>query len=609
MSPRPARVLLFQAPFCCSLLVFGAAVGGLISAGRAGAQTILSIPQIQGADHVSPFDGATVSTSGIVTAVGGDGFYLQDPLGDGDDATSDGIFVFTDSSPAVAVGDRLSVTAGVSEFVRGSRPNDLPLTELVSPSFTVLSSGNALPAPVVIGSGGRAQPTSVFDNDGFTSFDPTTDGIDFYESLEGMRVEVRSAAAVSTTNGFGEIWAVPDGGAGATGFNARGGITISAGDFNPERVQIDDNLLPQDSPSTQMGDLLGDVVGVMNYAFGDYEINATTPLARTPGGVAPEQSSLQGAANRLTVASYNVLNLDPFDSSAKFDALGSQIANNLNAPDIVALQEIQDSDGPGGNFRLDADATYAGLIDSIRDAGGPTYFFAEVPPPTGNIDGGEPTGNIRVGYLYNPDRVSLVGGSLIRHGDGVGEFNNSRKPLEATFEFNGEEVTLINNHFRAKGGSTGLFEVIQPPINGGESTREEQAEFVADLVDQIVAADPDARVIVLGDLNDFGFSTPLAELTGQPDSVLSNLEELLDPTDRFTFVFDGNSQSLDHMLVTDSLLAGADFETVNLNAGLLGSPSDHDPLLASFVVGVPEPGTAGLGLLLAAFASARRRFF
>ena len=90
-------------------------------------------------------------------------------------------------------------------------------------------------------------------------------------------------------------------------------------------------------------------------------------------------------------------------------------------------------------------ASAAALISAIESAGGPAYAFAKVPPPAANIDGGEPTGNIRVGYVYNPHQADLVNGSLIRHGDGLSTFNESRKPMQITFQFNGEEVTLINN--------------------------------------------------------------------------------------------------------------------------------------------------------------------
>ena len=158
----------------------------------------LAVWEIQGAGHVSPHLGAGVRTSGIVTAVANNGFYLQDPAGDGDDRTSDGIFVYTRKKPGVVAGDGISVSGKVGEYVPGgARTNNLSVTQVGgSPSVTVVSSGNPLPLPVVVGASGRLPPPEVIDDDRFTRFDPASDGIDFFESLEGMRVTVAAARAV-----------------------------------------------------------------------------------------------------------------------------------------------------------------------------------------------------------------------------------------------------------------------------------------------------------------------------------------------------------------------------------------------------------------------------
>ena len=160
------------------------------------------------------------------------------PHGDGNDATSDAVFVFTGAAPAVAVGDAVQVTGKVAEF--SADPGvGLTTTEIDAPTTTVLSHGNALPDAVLIGAGGRLPPSEVIDDDGLTSYDPVHDGIDFYESLEGMLVTVDNPLVIQSTNDFGETYVVASDGAGATGVAARGGLTLSAGDFNPERIQID----------------------------------------------------------------------------------------------------------------------------------------------------------------------------------------------------------------------------------------------------------------------------------------------------------------------------------------------------------------------------------
>ncbi|MEO8141132.1 MAG: Calx-beta domain-containing protein, partial [Sphingomicrobium sp.] len=147
----------------------------------------LTIMQIQGESHASEYDGQPVTTTGIVTAIDGRGFYLQDPTGDGNVNTSDAIYVFTGTAPTVIVGDAVSVAGRVTEF-----GNDLPLTEISvdTGGVIVVSSGNALPAAVLVGVGGRTPPTESIDSDGLTIFNPTVDGADFWESLEGMRVAI-----------------------------------------------------------------------------------------------------------------------------------------------------------------------------------------------------------------------------------------------------------------------------------------------------------------------------------------------------------------------------------------------------------------------------------
>src|SRR5262249_33627127 len=154
--------------------------------------------------------GQTLTTSGIVTAKSANGFWIQDPTPDSDVGTSEGIFVFTSSAPTgVSVGDATRVTGRVNEFHAST--TNLSTTELASPSTVVLSSGTPLPAPVVVGSGGRVPPGEVIDDDATGNvetsgtFDPTTDGIDFWESMEGMRVSLPDAVATGPVNQFGEI--------------------------------------------------------------------------------------------------------------------------------------------------------------------------------------------------------------------------------------------------------------------------------------------------------------------------------------------------------------------------------------------------------------------
>ena len=264
--------------------------------GRDGAATInlnviappdpTEIHEIQGAGHLSPLVGQEVfRVEGIVTAVRSLSFYMTDPTPDADAATSDGILVFRNAAPGVAVGDLVRVHGRVAEFRPGGASTDnLTTTELVNPSdatplsIQVVSHDNTLPVTLV-GTGGRVPPNQVIDNDSVGgsvenaggTFDPAQDGIDFWESLEGQYLRINDAIAVGPTNGFGEIPIVGDGRANAGVRTPRGGILIGPDDFNPERVLLDDAIMP--TPDLNVGDgFTTSVLGVLDYDFGNFKL-------------------------------------------------------------------------------------------------------------------------------------------------------------------------------------------------------------------------------------------------------------------------------------------------------------------------------------------------
>lgn len=561
----------------------------------------IPIYEIQGAGHLSTYEGQTVLTTGIVTAVQDDGFYLQDAAGDGDIATSDAIFVYTRTAPTVATGDDVRVTGIVSEFIPGGASSgNLSITEIVSPTVVTVSTGNALPDAVVLGVD-RVAPTEIIDDDGLTSFDPVSDGIDFYESLEFMRVSVNDPVSVSSTNRFGEFYVVANDGSGATNVSARGTVTIDGtgailgvtdvdtGDFNPERLQIDaGDFTPGAIPDVIVGTQLENLTGVLGYSFGNFELLATEGVAiRSASPIAREGSLIVGDADNLTVATYNVLNLDPGDGAARFELLAEDIAYSLNAPDIVALQEVQDNNGATNDGTVSADVTLQMLTDAIFAESGIRYEWIDNPFIADGTNGGEPGGNIRTAFLYNPDRVDLVSGSIRsievagQQTDTDNPFYDARLPLVASFEFNGSTITLVNNHFSSKGGSDPLYGSTQPPENGSADERFAQAQAVADFV----ATEEGSvdGVIVLGDLNEFAFEDPLDPLR---DQGLSDLLGLLPVEERYSYLFEGNAQALDHIFVTSSLLGLAAIDAVHINAEFDEGDvaSDHDPLLASFTI-------------------------
>ena len=564
------------------------------------------IHDIQGAAHISPLVGQTFgNVPGIVTAKRSNGFNLQDPNPDTDPATSEGIFVFTGSAPtSVTIGDAVRVRATVSEFRPGGATTaNLTTTELVSPKVTVLSHGKPLPAATVIGIGGRMPPTSIIEDDATSTgnvetsgvFDPANDGLDFYESLEGMLVQINAPVIVGPTNSFNEIPVLPDDGTWAGPRTAHGGILYSYADGNPERIIVDDGIVPMPQGLNVGDHFAGSVTGVVDYNFGLFMVELTQSPVRVPGTLTKEITVLP-TVNELTVATFNVQNLDPGDGAPKFNNLASLIVNNMKSPDLIAVEEVQDNNGATDNGVVDPAITISTLITAISNAGGPTYNYRQI-NPVNDQDGGEPGGNIRQIFLFRTDRglsfVDRPGGdsttpTTVTSASGTPQlsfspgridptntaWDSSRKPLAAEFLFDGQRLFVIANHFNSKGGDQPLTGRFQPPTRSSEVRRHQQATIEAGFVQQIRAIDPNANVVVLGDLNDFEFSETVHTLEA---AGLTDLYDTLPLAERYSYVFEGNSQTLDHILVSGSLADRSTLDVVHVNAEFADQASDHDP--------------------------------
>ena len=336
---------------------------------------------------------------------------------------------------------------------------------------------------------------------------------------------------------------------------------------------------------------------VLDYGFGNFKLQVLATPAVTSGGLTRETTRPQ-RTHEAAIATYNVENLDPGDPAEKFDRLAEGLVKGLASPDIVALEEVQDNNGPVNDGTVAADVTYAKLIDAVVRAGGPRYSYRQIDPTDGK-DGGEPGGNIRVGFLFRTDRgmsfvdrapgdattatgvTRMAGRAALTHSPGRIEptdpaFDNSRKPLAGEFRFYGRPLIVVANHFNSKGGDQPLFGRFQPPTRGSEAQRHAQATLVRGFVSKIQAIDPYAQVVVLGDINDFEFSTTADLLVG--DGWLVDLPRTLPEPERYSYVFDGNSQVLDQILLSrPATLVGHDYDVVHLNAEFADQASDHDP--------------------------------
>lgn len=579
------------------------------------ATEIPRIHDIQGEGHTSDFSGQTVTdVEGIVTQYGYTfttgaykGFFMQDPSPDKNPNTSEAIFVYsTNPSQKPAIGDLVAVTGLVSEYNEGSSSN-LTTTQITMSSRTVLESGVELPLPIILGKDGRAIPSTIIDNDNMMEFQPEEDGIDFYESLEGMLVKLPTPTIISPywTSGGGSslVYNIPTRvvNTDADVITPAGGLVLKElNNLNPQRL-----LIAYGDPGKEVGTgdtFDADVIGVIGYNNGNFKVipeYGQLPSI-TSNTFQQETTTIEVDEDKLLIATYNIENYYPGVGATKTLKLAESITTNMKTPDIIGVVEMQDSNGETNNGIVEASA--ADLIAAIQSAGGPSYEYTDI-APVNNQDGGAPGGNIRVGFLYNPARVQLAdsvnsqkgtattsvgydaAADQLTHNPGRidptnSSFAASRKPLAAQFVFRGEKVIVIANHFNSKGGDNGPFGKTQPPVLSSETQRHKIAAVVNSFVKEVLTANPAANIVALGDLNDFQFTQTSAILEGNE---LDNLINELPLNEQYTYTYDGNSQVLDHILVSKNLTASAEVDVVHLNADFpptRGRVSDHDAVMA-----------------------------
>ncbi|MEC1522045.1 chitobiase/beta-hexosaminidase C-terminal domain-containing protein [Neobacillus niacini] len=561
----------------------------------------IRIYDIQGKSHNSILTGKNVTdVEGVVTYIDGTSrFFLQDLEGDGDNSTSDGILVFK-SAHGVAIGDKVKVSGKVTEYYgegyAEKTSTDLTITQIEASSIT--KNGTApLPTPIKLGVD-RISPPEIIDNDQFTKFDPEEDAIDFWESIEGMYVQVDNPKVIALQKD-GLVWVVPENY--ETNVNP-GGLRITATDTNPDRIGVDvrNGGTANKSYRAKMGDYYtGSIKGIINYGYSNFKLMTQEPslptLVETP--IVRAATSITPAEDKLTIGTYNVENFSTKTPDTKVAKIADAIVDKMKKPDIIGLNEVQDNDGETDSGTVDGAQSAQKIIDKVKALGGPTYAYTEV-IPTNNKDGGAPGGNIRVGFLYNVDRVSLTAGApkgkadeAVSYADGKltlnpgridptnTAFNSSRKPLAAQFDFQGESVIVIANHFNSKGGDHPLMGKNQPPVLSSEIQRHKIAAITNSFVKDIKAKNPNANVVQLGDFNDFEFTQTLTIAKGNE---MTNMIDKVVPEERYNYSYQGNAQVLDHVLVTKNMEANTTVDIVNINSGFMeehGRASDHDPVI------------------------------
>lgn len=566
----------------------------------------MTVARIQGAGHRSPLEGSWVfGVGGIVTAIDRDprypGFWLESARPDGDPATSEGLFVLSSTAASLSPGQAVSVSGRVEEF---ALPKGLSVTRMKASAVTPLEGESPLPPPVRLFTDLRV-PSGI-DDDGLTLFEPASDAIDFWESLEGMRAEVPAGTVVGPASSRGDLVLRPDG-TPTVPRTAAGGVLLSEAGPSLDRVIVGRRIAGE-MPRADVGARTsGPIAGIVDYAYSNYRFWSLAPLAvEAAGRGCDATTTLRGDDRHLTIASFNVENLSVAGPAERFTRIGEVLARRVGSPDVVALEEVQDDNGPAGKgdgvvtSRRTLDALVAGIVA----AGGPRYEAVWIDPVEGR-EGGQPGGNIRVALLLNPARVLLV-----RRGDagpldatepqGLGKKlqltlspgrvaprstaftptagEGVRRSLAIELLFRGKPIFVVANHWSSKSDDDRAFGATQPPRTPTASRRLEQAREIRSFVERLLEADPRARVVVLGDLNDFEHSESVRLLGATP---LENLVLRVPPESRYTFNFEGASQVLDHVVVSPALAPGAAVEILHVNSDCADDKrvSDHDPVV------------------------------
>lgn len=533
------------------------------------ASALTRIGTIQGRGATSPLVGSSVTTEGVVTRVTNNGYFLQDPVGDGDPLTSDGLFVFNGSAAKPLPGQRLRLTGTVTEFNTGAASNATtaanPLTQLTGTSgVTVLAETQAI-APVKL-----TLPVA----------DPAV-----FERHENMLVTIAGPLAVSQNFFLGRF----------------GQLTVAAGTrlenptnrFRPgpqarqlaaenarRSLLLDDGTsLQNPSPipyigadnTVRAGDSIASLTGVLDYGLAT---NSTAGIAsyRLQPTVAPaivranaRTLAPDAVGGNLKVASFNVLNFfTTFTDGTTADGqagqgcrLGDEVAaancrgaNNLaeflrQRAKIVEAMAAIDADLLGLiEIQNNGAVAVQNLVEALNARVGAGTYAVLPDPSTGTG-----TDAIKTAMIYKAARLAPVGGAS----SDIDPIHN-RPPLAQTFAAaNGERFTLVVNHFKSKGcGGASGADLDAGDLQGCfNATRVAQAQALLRFVEALKIVPDSEDVLVIGDLNAYAQEDPIADLTAGG---------LVDEIGRrggsgYSFVFDGAAGRLDHALASSSLSA------------------------------------------------------
>lgn len=571
-----------------------------------------TIAEVQGTGSTSPLNGETVSVEGVITAdhrTGGyNGIVIQTQgSGGAEDATpgtSDGIFVYLNGKTVPGeIGDLVSVTGVVSEYFGQTQ-----ITPAVAGDVAVVTADAGVPEPTPL-------PASVVGAD--------------REAYESMLVTPTGDYAVASSHqlyNYGTLWLNPgELNVKSTELERPGAEADAIAQANrADRILLDDGYSVQVSNSAHPGDQPwfrkdvvvrnGDVVDfggkgfVLQYGFDDWRLQPVTPLSSESPDDAkvsfitknprPEVPAVGGD---VQVASFNVYNyfttLRSDDSNARgasdaaqFAIQKSKIVAAINGTgaDIVSLMEIENS----VRFGEPVDTALADLVDGLNAAAG-SEEWAYVPTPDALTDAAT-TDFITNAIIYRKDAVTPQGESRTITDESV--WGNAREPIAQAFDIDGRVVTVVANHFKSKSGDGA-----EPADGQGHfnADRVRQAQSLLAFTDALADESGSEDMLLIGDFNAYSEEDPIDVFTSAGWSDL-----VADRTDgQYTYTFDGELGSLDHIIASPSLAAsitGAGVWSINspewsdrgyaFGATESGTPfrsSDHDPILVGVSATAP----------------------
>lgn len=556
----------------------------LFFVGNITAQTALTIPVIQGSGSSSAYSGSSIRTSGIVTAkyIGSgmiNGFFMQDPTGDANPNTSDGIFVST-STDNVSVGDKIQLTATVNEY--SGR------TQLTNPTnMTIVSRNNPLPVVKII--------------------------YDIYnynlEEYEGMLVEFNQTLWVNNNSrleAYGELELGVKRKPSPTNvaFPASSAYQALVSENSLQPLYMDDArtsnyvspiVLADANGTRRTGERVTNFQAIVDYTSGKfviYPVQFPVPFYGNPRKAAPDEA---GNYN-LKVCAFN---LEYYLTQSFGTGYGpnDQVEANKQHTKIVEALKAIDADIYGLIEIEQGQAALAKLANALNNiAGGSKYNYVN--------DGGTASGSYtKVGYLYRSDRVSPYNNSLVNINS---PSPANRKKIQAfQLNENNERFSFSLNHLKAKSGCPSSGE--DADQGDGQScfnaTRTAEANAVISAINTNKASKfKDEDVLVMGDMNAYAFEDPIQAFV---KAGYKDMHRELHGDSAYSYVYRGEAGYLDHALATPSLAKQITFVSAfHINAdepamfeysgsnyqGNMYRCSDHDPV----VVGIALSGSSDI---------------